>query len=45
MAGAVGTVIVWFVMFSVMVYSCQNGLPALKNGTFAPVFDVSAPSC
>lgn len=35
--GAFGTLVVWFLMFAVIVYACQHGLPALKDGTFAPV--------
>uniref|UniRef100_A0A1D2AFK5 Amino acid transporter transmembrane domain-containing protein n=2 Tax=Auxenochlorella protothecoides TaxID=3075 RepID=A0A1D2AFK5_AUXPR len=32
--GGFGIIIVWFLMFVIIVYSCKNGLPALKDGLF-----------
>lgn len=32
--GGFGILIVWFLMFVVIVYSCKNGLPALKHDMF-----------
>ena len=34
MVGGAGILIVWFLMFTVIVYSCKNGLPALKHDQF-----------
>lgn len=34
MVGGFGIIIIWFLMFVIIVYACQNGLPALKQDMF-----------